>query len=128
MRLLEQAGADQLAALLHAEQFLLDPLGRHPRRADHDERAAARGLQLCSSRAATSLPTPAGPVISTRLPVAATRFSVARTLLIAAEVPVSSISLPICWRKRLVLAPQPLGLGGAADQVDEMARPRTASR
>ena len=42
-------------------------------------KASARGLQACSSRAATSLPTPAGPVISSRLPVLATRFSVART-------------------------------------------------
>ena len=54
----------------------------------------ARGLQLCSSRAATSLPTPAGPVINNRLPVAATFLSVARTLLIATEVPVSSSAWP----------------------------------
>ena len=39
MRLLEQARAGELAALLAAEQFLLDPFGRHPRRGDDDERA-----------------------------------------------------------------------------------------
>ena len=53
-----------------------------------------RGLQLWSKRAATSLPTPAGPVISIRLPVPATFFSVARTALIAADDPVSSSECP----------------------------------
>ena len=56
--------------------------------------ASARGLQPWSRRAATSLPTPAGPMMSTRLPVAATRFSVARTALIAVELPVRSTSRP----------------------------------
>ena len=54
----------------------------------------ALGLQLCSNRAATSLPTPAGPVISIRLPVPATFFSVARTALIDTDEPVSSSECP----------------------------------
>ena len=83
--------------------------------------ALARGLQSWSSRAATSLPTPAGPVISTRLPVPATRFSVARTALIATLEPVSSVSCPICALQRLIFAPQPLGLGRARDEMEQMA-------
>ena len=38
MRLLEQTRTDEVTPLLYAEQFLLDALGRHPRRADDDER------------------------------------------------------------------------------------------
>ena len=51
----------------------------------------------------------------------ATRFSVARTALIATLEPVSSVSWPTCGREARILAPQPLGLGGAGDEVDEMA-------
>ena len=61
--------------------------------------ALVRLLQSWSRRAATSLPTPAGPVIRTRLPVLATRFRVARTALIATLEPVSSVSWPI-WALR----------------------------
>ena len=62
---------------------------------------SARGLQLWSSRAATSLPAPAGPVTRTRLPVLATRFSVARTALITAELPVNSSPCPWFSRSRV---------------------------
>ena len=55
----------------------------------------ARWLQLCSNRAATSLPEPAGPLISTLLPVLATRFNVARTWLTGAELPVNSSPAPL---------------------------------
>jgi hypothetical protein len=65
--------------------------------------ARARWLQLWSRRAATSLPTPAGPVIRTRLPVLATLFSVARTALIPTLEPVSSVSWPI-WARRVAFS------------------------
>ena len=59
-----------------------------------------RGLQLWSRRAATSLPAPAGPLISRRLPVLDTRFSVARTWLIALELPVNSSAVTKPSRSR----------------------------
>ena len=61
--------------------------------------AFARGLHWWIMRAAISLPTPAGPVMRTRLPVGATRLSVARTLLIATYAPLSWSSCPTCCRR-----------------------------
>ena len=45
-------------------------------------------------RAATSLPDPAGPWISTREPVGATRSTPARSAVIAPLSPVSAVSAP----------------------------------
>ena len=61
----------------------------------------ARLLQECRIRAATSLPAPAGPEMSTRLPVCATRFKVARTALIEEEFPVKSLLPQLVSRRRV---------------------------
>ena len=81
--------------------------------------ALARGLQLWIIRAAISLPTPAGPVISTRLPVGATRLIVARTVLIATELPDKLVVGADLLAQRRILAPQPVGLGRARHEVEQ---------
>jgi len=85
--------------------------------------AWVRWLQPWSSRAATSLPTPGPPVTSTRLPVEATRFRVARTVLIAPEVPVRSVSRPSVAR-RLATSRRNLSVSVARSTI---SRRRSAS-
>jgi hypothetical protein len=67
--------------------------------------ARARGLQLCSSRAATSLPTPAGPH-------RVDRHAGTGQLGFLAD---------LCLQ-RLILAAQPVRFGGAVDEMKQMAR------
>ena len=55
---------------------------------------SARRDRACTMRQATSLPDPAGPLISTRDPVGATRSMPARSALTAALVPVRVASTP----------------------------------
>jgi hypothetical protein len=97
MRALQHAGAaglgERVRAGLDAEQLLLEPARRQRRAVQRDEGPVARRERACSIRAATSLPAPAGPLISTREPVGATR-SIAGELRTAAETPTSSVSAP----------------------------------
>ncbi len=53
-----------------------------------------RRERACTMRAATSLPEPAGPWISTREPVGATRSTPARSAAMALLSPVSVVSAP----------------------------------
>ncbi len=120
MGLLQQAGRAHAGRILGAEQLLLDALRRHRARPRRRRRARWRAGSNCGGGAR---PPPCrrrpGREISTRLPVGATRVSVARTALMAADWPVSSSSWPT-WALRLcILAPQPLRLRGAGDEVEK---------
>ncbi len=82
---------------------------------------SARGLQLWSSRAATSLPTPAGPgdehAAAGRGDPLQRRADIVDRGAGAGQLHLVADLLP----QRLILAPQPLGLGRARDEMDEMA-------
>jgi hypothetical protein len=84
MRLLEQAGTHEIPPSSTPNNSSSTRSGIIRAALTITKGAVVRWLQPCSSRAATSLPTPGPPVISTRLPVEATRLSVARTELIDA--------------------------------------------
>ena len=66
------------------------------------------------SRASTSLPEPAGPLIMIRLPVGATRSTICRNCDIFGELPTNSSSPPARNRNSCVFAPQTRRLDGAA--------------
>jgi hypothetical protein len=95
MGALQRAGAARMVAIrLDAEQLLLDPGGVEGGAVERTKGPSARRERACSIRAATSLPTPAGPLISTRELVGAILSMAARSCVMAGEEPISSVSLP----------------------------------
>src|SRR6516165_1817091 len=116
---------------------LVGPSARSPRvslpKSSTSRRSARMAAQLmttkgplarldsrCRSRAATSLPQPAGPTISTRLPVGATRSICWREWLTAGDWPNSSYSSPAQLRGlhgTLDDQQQAIGLEGLLDEV-----------
>ena len=118
VRMFEQARADHAVGLA-AEQFLLDPLGAHHRRRKDDEgRLGARaplvdhprGDFLADARRARDQHPAAGR--RDALQGRADRVDRDRTA-------VELVFLADLLAQRLVLAPQPVGLGGAVDEVDQ---------
>ena len=104
---------------LAAEQFLLDPLGAHHRRRKDDERRLRaraplvdhpRGDFLAHARRAGDQ----HPAAGRRDALQGRADGVDRD-----RAAVKLVLLPDLLAKRLVLAPQPVGLGRAVDEIDQ---------
>ena len=96
MRLFERAdlGGRPPCPRLRPEQLGLHALGMHGGAVKVTNGPVVRRERAWISRATTSLPAPAGPVMSTRLPVGATRSIAWRKALIAGALPTISVGSP----------------------------------
>ncbi len=119
MCLLEQTRADEIAPLLHPEQLLLHPLGRHPRGADDLERRIAA--------VAPAVELPCGDLLAhprrslDQHPAAGRGDSLeGRTNVVDRPRTAGEIGLASSGRaQRRHLAAQPLGFGRAGDHEEQ---------
>ena len=118
MRLLEQAGPGD-AVVLAAEQFLLDPLGAHHRRRKDDERRRRARAPLVDHPRGDFLADAGGP--GDQHPAAGRRDALQRRAdgVDRDRRAVELVVLADLLAKSCILAPQPVGLGRAVDEVEQ---------
>ena len=102
-----------------AEQLLFDPIGAHHRRRQHDERRLGARAPLMDHPRGDFLADPGRtgnqhPASGRRDPLQGRAHGVDRD-----RAAVELVVLADLLAQRLVLAPQPLGLGGAVDEIDQ---------